>query len=243
MSFIGISTSDLSVTVREEISESFRLVAPALSPAQGTRALSLIKSMFAISENFKEISRIETDGLRNGQINKLTHSGAEDGFSSNLDLLSARIQIFVSTYLRAKEAGDLSGFFSCFSRGDPCLSGCTESLYKYAASLDGLDIDEMPDPEKSLFYPGSIFAEIIMNQFESGTSRDEFAGYIVRNLSEIAKMFEKSEKSEPAKAFLNYLEVGGLYKKGHINWESLITELVNSRYFNAVYEQSLVYVV
>ncbi len=215
-----------------------------LSSAQQLRAEKTISDFSVINNNLHQFQRLTNDNLINQAINKLTCGGAEDGFGMNSKMLEERVNLFVQTYLKAKEKKDLKGFFGCFTQGSPCLSGRTESMYKYAASLDNLDIDAMPDPEKSLFFPGSVFADEIMANFEQGTTLTEFSTFVEENISSIAAKFKNLENNPSTSAFLQYLEAANLYQKGSkVDWEVILKDLLQSRYFKTVYEQSLRYVI
>lgn len=215
-----------------------------------SRASRTIADMEKIDQSLGSIISLGSDDLRNRKINTITRSGAEDGFSSSPEVLQRRVDVFVATYQKAKQQGDLTGFFSCFSRGDPCLSGRSESLYKYAATFDGIDVDAIPDPEKKLYLPGSVFSELIMRDFEkeadNGTlTAEAFANYVRTHADTIGPEFARFEKSEGAMAFLELLDTAGLYRKGDkVNWSDLIDRLARSpKLFDAVFRHSMTYVI
>jgi hypothetical protein len=129
----------------------------SFTPAQFTLARKTIIQYKDIDSNIESIQSLQDDERRNSQINSITQAGVEGGFSVNSTILTQRVEAFVNIYGRAKQKGDLYRFFTCFSKGDPCLSGKTESLYKYAALLDvDLDLDTIPDVEKRLSLPVTL---------------------------------------------------------------------------------------
>ncbi|MGE0831923.1 MAG: hypothetical protein AB7N99_04620 [Simkaniaceae bacterium] len=219
-----------------------------LSPSVSSRASQTITDMEKISQSLGSITSLRTDELRNREINTITRAGAEGGFSASPEVLRKRVEVFTATYQTAKLRGDLNGFFSCFSNGDPCLSGRSESLYKYSATLDGIDVDAIPDPEKKLYLPGTVFSEIIMGQFEEEAEEGSltprvFAEYVLQNIETVAAEFARFEKSPGGKAFLDLLDDLGIYRKGEpVNWEVLIERLAHSRVFDSVFRHSLTYV-
>ena len=220
-----------------------------LSSSEFHRATSTISDIEEINQNLASISSLKSDGKMNKRINSITHAGAEDGFGANPQVLAERVNIFVKTYARAKSEGDLQGFFGCFSRGDPCLSGRSESLYKYAASLDNIDIDAIPDPEIKLHLPGTIFANFIMgpldDMLEAGSLTKEMVVEAAeKNIDNIASEFARYGTVDSVSSFLEFLDVVGLYKKGDpVDWKHLIGNLIHSPSFNAVYLHSLTFVV
>ena len=238
------SVINVNKSVFEKVADDYKATKSQLSFAQQLRAEKTISDFNAINNNLHQFQRLTDDKLINQAINKLTCGGAEDGFGMNVKVLGERVNLFVQTYLKAKQKNDLKGFFGCFTQGSPCLSGRTESMYKYAASLDNLDIDSMPDPEKSLFFPGSVFADEIMANFENGTSLQEFSAFVEENISSIAAKFKSQENNPSTPAFIEYLEAGNLYQKGsNVDWEVILKNLLQSRYFKTVYEQSLRYLI
>jgi hypothetical protein len=236
---------DANVIAFKEIFDSYNAVNAELTNSEKARALGTIEALSAINQNLEKLSSIENDDLRNREINQLTNSGAEGGFSSNISILKERINVFTNTYYRAKSKNDLKGFLSCFMKGDPCLSGRMESLYKYAALLDGLDVHSMPDPEKNLFLPGTIFSNLIMNNYANTPEAGELKDYISKNISQVAKDFERYAKGDLVDSFFEFLRIGGIYEKNgkEIDWEKLLSNLVESKYFITVYNQSLKYVI
>ncbi len=220
------------------------LKSTSLSPSQATRATRTIQDFMAINQNLLELSSLNDDKLSNKLINKITSGAAEDGFSAGNGALVTKIQLFTETYFKSKSRGDLKGFFSCFSNGAPCLNGRTESLAKYAALLENINIDSMPDPEKSLYLPGTIFGEIIMENFEDGTDGASFVAYVKENIEVIAREFETASPEYQA-PFIEALSMSNVYslpESEEIDWKTAILNLVDSRYFSTVFQQTLTYV-
>ena len=241
--------TDRVETVFDRMRDDLKATASDLSQSEYSMAIRTITDMEKVNQGLSSIVRLRTDDLRNQHINSLTRGGAEGGFSASPEVLAERVSVFTSTYQKAKQQGDLQGFFSCFIKGDPCLSGRSESLYKYSATLDGINIEAIPDPEKKLFLPGSVFSELILVHYDeeadNGTLTSQMlAGYVTRNLGTVAPEFARFEKSEGGQAFLEYLDMIGIYQKGTpVNWQALISALARSRHFDAVFKHSMTYVV
>ncbi len=236
--------------VFSEMRQELNRIHKTITPAQFALAQKTVIQYKDIDSNIKSIQSLQDDDRRNAQINSITQAGAEGGFSANSTILPQRVEAFVSIYRRAKQKGDLYRFFTCFSKGDPCLSGKSESLYRYAALLDvGMDLDTIPDVEKRLSLPSTIFSEIIMNHFEEEHDNETLTegmlkAHIERNISMVASEFQKKEDAEFGLAFLDFLIDRGLHEKGQsIDWEQLLGRLIHSPAFGAVYSQTLASVV
>ena len=248
LSTVGMGGGSISIydQMRQDLEET-----EGLSSSEFDRASSTIRDIESINQNLSSISKLRSDGKMNRRINAITSAGAEGGFGANPQVLAERVNIFVKTYARAKSEGDLQGFFGCFSRGDPCLSGRSESLYKYAASLDNIDIDAIPDPEIKLHLPGTVFSNFIMGslaldeEFDNGTLTKEMVVEAAeKNLDRIASEFDRYGSADSIRSFLEFLDMVGLYKKGDpVNWKHLIGNLIHSPRFNTVYMHSLTFVI
>lgn len=156
-----------------EMSSDLKSLSTVLQSHEEKTASYTLEAFKAIFEEMPKLSQLHTDREANAFVNRLTDKkgslgGAEDGFSANPTLLKERVVLFVDTYLKSKETGQLIEFFQCFSKGDPCLSGRTESLHSFRAKLEGIDLSQIKDFSKIL----DPFAFVLSNFLEDFTKKD-----------------------------------------------------------------------
>lgn len=236
-SFIRSIKSDIDVARKEE----------SVTNSSANRAELTIKDFEKIINNFEFLSSIKSNDERARKINDITKAGLED--APSIIVLKGRIDLFVKTYQKAKDLDKLPEFFSCFAKGDPCLSGRMESLSKFATNLElGIDIDSQVDPEKMLFFPAYILSEIIDNAIDeegSGITPDSITKeklneYLLKNIDSVAEEFELAPDSEYKINFLAYLKDRGLEstnENGLPDWKRMILNLLNAKEsFQEVYK-------
>ena len=197
-----------------------------LTPTEHRQVEQTIDAYKSIAENLLSIAEAPTDQARNRVVNEITRGGAEQGFSAGrtpdeaLKVLAGRVELFLSTYELAHKKGDDATFFKCFSRGDPCLSGRTESLMRYAASLASLDIASMPDPSKALFLPASAFQEAFFDYAESlnegAVSIDGFRTFLraPEKRKEVVAQFDLFSNPDAKGNFKEFLVYKGIVLEG-----------------------------
>lgn len=211
-----------------------------MTQASVERARFTIENFKTISENLEELRKIEANDERTQKINKLTQGGMEDNPSFNT--LVERINLFIKTYEEAKKKNDLLGFFGCFMKGDPCLSGRTESLNRYSTQLQiGVDVNAIPNPEKFLYLPGMLLSEHMYGFDTHHLTQEIFIKYVISNLATIASEFgAHDEESEGVKNFLEFLKDRKIYDGvSKVNWNELLSKLVEDKAFRIVYEFAL----
>jgi len=202
------------------------------------RAELTVNDFECIYQHFEELKAIGSDKQRELVINKLTQeSGGGGGLEDTPDIktLEERVNLFAHTYLKAKQQEKLDEFFTCFSRGDACLSGRTDSLCVFAASLENLDIKKMADPEKQLFLPVTIVENYMIelrDEKQEGElpTLEEFKTLLSENLEAISAAFHKSVAGGTKEAgdFLGFLEDRHLIDgKELIDWPAVSKKLIN----------------
>lgn len=237
----------------KEIKETYLLQQKYLTQTQRERFELTLDNMQKIHANFSNLQETASDDkLRNSKISLLTNSNVEDGFSASGKLLSERINLFIMTYLLAKEQGKLKDFFACFAKGDPCLNGRMECLNKFAASLSGFDVES--DPETGLYLPSGVVADIIMQNFtdeyDAHTLSPELvSNFMSKNKELIRNLFKKHTRYQLS--FLDYLKSRQIiFEKLALeeiyetkNWEKILAHLIDWSTFHAIYGQALTYLI
>jgi hypothetical protein len=232
-------------------------ISPKMSSFEASIATSTLQSFKIIYEQFAKLKDLESDRARNNLINQAVSlsgigAGAEEGFSSSSQALKERIVFLVDTYLKSKEKHKLKDFYCCFSKGDRCLSGKTESLYLFRAGLEGLDINSMEDPSKHYDVLGFIFSNFLTFNDETITSE-----YVKTSLNHPLIRVVLKENLDSLSADLASLKSNPLYRsfdaflKEYLQWpeekmfdfKSILETLLDSKYFNSIMLKTAEYIV
>ena len=217
----------------------------AVTAHQKEKAQSTINQFFLIAENLEALSEIADESLRNREINRICGGGAEDGFSQTIQALAERINIFVSTYHTADAADKAAEFFACFSAGDPCLNGRSESLFKFAAQLTaGIDVDSLSDPSKKLELPAVALAAFTEEKFDGSAREEEVLAAISADVAEFAEHFTPLTRNDTLQkaSFLDYLDesllTGAVINREAIDWNVIATAITKPDIFSTIYRLS-----
>lgn len=209
-----------------------------LPPATVTRAKYTLKDFEIIFEELGNLRKIKSDAERAATINKITKERGGMGAledTPNMQTLEDRIDLFVESYFKAKDKEKLDDFFSCFMRGDPCLNGRIINLVRFAAALEGIEVEDTADEDVVFRLPASILFKYI------GDSEDinETKEYLLKHIDEIAEEFERKAAQNKAEAapYLAYLEKNGLPKEG--SWGDIIPKALNHKSFMPLFQYIL----
>jgi hypothetical protein len=237
---------------KSSIESSLAAAGGSLTATQAELASTTIRQVMSIWEKFDAIASLEDEGSRTKEINKLTLGSSEPGFCPSVSSLKEKIESFIATYEKAKAQGVLPDFFGCFSKGDRCLNGRFESMYRFGASLEGINIETMSDPTQKLIYPSTALSAFIENEFGEGCSLTDLKAHLtddeaLNRLALTFKAYEKADKKMITPFFDMLLEEGliATIPDVHetIDWKSVVTSLKDSAFFGAIHSTALTYII
>lgn len=219
------------------------------------RARFMVQDLGLIEVNLPVFKQLDSDSKRAREINrqsteKYDRSAGEEEAPSYKSLI-ARNQLFIETYQKAKNLGKLVDFFSVFMHGGgPCLTGRTEMLQAFAASLESAPSHIIPEDTANLLtLPSNLWCERIMTQIDEGSWKlnditpDLLKNYLHANIAEVIEEFSQKETDSPLVVkFLEFLQHEGLYSKGEaVDWNALMPAVLNSTSFGIIYSHVMLF--
>lgn len=224
-----------------EVQKDFYKLKKELTCVEQKAAELSIQNYIQVAEELPRIKAATSLLEQDEVINSVTGSRPEEGFSAIP--ITKRLELFATGYLKAKERGDLVGFFRCFSHRDPCLNGRTEGLNCYLAKLIlDVELQDSPDYEAQLNFMAVIFSERVWKDLGgSMPSREEFTTYLFSHFDEVASDLRATASQESFKAFLSLMKDSRTYippKDEDLDWRQLLKNFIGSKYFNIAYERT-----